>query len=163
MNLRHTKTCKNKLTLSSGTLMFILKEKFSVFRNFFDQWIFSIEDCTFLHCSALDIFVQLSLDITLRVIEYGVTTCPGYGERCHRWISLIKWSLTTIVWRLKEIRYCSTVAKGSLETLAFINIECKKYKNLETKCVTTSPGLPYTSRIFNPFHITLNIQTWKYI
>ena len=24
----------------------------------------------------------------------------------------------------------------------FLNIECKKYKNLETKCVTTSPGLP---------------------
>ena len=26
---------------------------------------------------------------------------------------------------------------------AFLNIECKKYKNLETKFVTTSPGLPY--------------------
>ena len=26
---------------------------------------------------------------------------------------------------------------------AFLNIECKKYKHLETKCVTTSPGLPY--------------------
>ena len=25
----------------------------------------------------------------------------------------------------------------------FLNIECKKYKNLETKCVTTSPRLPY--------------------
>ena len=37
MLLRHKKTCRNKLTLSSGTLMFRLKEKFSVFRNFFDQ------------------------------------------------------------------------------------------------------------------------------
>ena len=35
--LRHEKTCRNKLTLSSGTLMFRLKDKFSVFRNFFDQ------------------------------------------------------------------------------------------------------------------------------
>ena len=40
------KTCRNKFTLPSGTLMFRLKEKFSVFRNFFDQWNFSIEDCT---------------------------------------------------------------------------------------------------------------------
>ena len=24
-----------------------------------------------------------------------------------------------------------------------ISQHCKKYKNLETKCVTTSPGLPY--------------------
>ena len=30
----------------------------------------------------------------------------------------------------------------------FLSIECKKYKNLETKCVTTSPGLPNTSDMF---------------
>ena len=34
---RHKKTCRNKLTLSGGTLMFRLKEKLSFFRNFFDQ------------------------------------------------------------------------------------------------------------------------------
>ena len=37
------------------------------------------------------------------------------------------------------------VARGSFKTLAYHslpNIECKKYKNLETKYVTTSPGLP---------------------
>ena len=87
------KTCRNKLTLSSGTLMFKLKEKFTVFRNFFDQWNFSIEDCTFSHCSVLEktnIFVQSSLDITFHAIECGETTCPGYGESCHRWSSLIK-------------------------------------------------------------------------
>ena len=33
--------------LSSGTLMFRLEEKLSVFRNFVDQLNFSIEDCTF--------------------------------------------------------------------------------------------------------------------
>ena len=60
--------------------MFRLKEKFSVFLNFFEQRNFSIEDCTFLHCSTYDIFVQLSLDITFHAIECGVTTCPGYGE-----------------------------------------------------------------------------------
>ena len=83
MTFRHEKTCRNKFTLSSGTLMFRLKEKFSVFRNFFDQWNFSIEDCTFLHCRALEeinIFVQLSLDITFQAIEYGVTTCPGFTQ-----------------------------------------------------------------------------------
>ena len=48
------KTCRNKFTLSSCNLMFRLKEKFSVFRHFFDQWNFSIEDCTFLYCSALE-------------------------------------------------------------------------------------------------------------
>ena len=53
-----------------------------------------------------------------------------------------KMVIKTIVLRLKKIRYCSTVW-GSLKTLAFLNIECKEYKNLETKCVTTSPGLPY--------------------
>ena len=82
MTLRHKKTCRNKLTLSSGTLMLRLRENFSVFRNFFDQWNFSIEDCTFLHCSALEwtnISIQLSLDITFHAIECGVTTCPGYG------------------------------------------------------------------------------------
>ena len=31
----------------------------------------------------------------------------------------------------------------SQPSAAFLNIECKKYKNLETKCVRTSPGLPY--------------------
>ena len=54
MTLRHKKTCRNKLTLSSGTLMFRLKEKFSVFRNFFDELKLSTEDCNFLHCSALE-------------------------------------------------------------------------------------------------------------
>ena len=37
MTLRHKKPCRNKLTLSSGTLMFRLKEKCSVYRNFFRQ------------------------------------------------------------------------------------------------------------------------------
>ena len=63
----------------------------------------------------------------------------------------VVWQLAPIKWqavlRLKEIRYCSIVPKSSLKTLAFLNIECKKYKNLETKCVTTSPGLPYTKAV----------------
>ena len=139
------KTCRNTLTLSSGTR---LKEKFSVFRNFFDQWNFSMEDCTFLHCSALEqtnIFVQLSLDITFHAIEWGVITRAGYGESCHRWPSFIKWSFTTIVLRFREVQYCSIVAKDSLKiwhNIALLNIECKKFKNLETKCVTISPGMP---------------------
>ena len=80
------------------------------------------------------------------------------GKLSQRWTSLMKWSITTAVLRLKEIRYCSIVARGSLKTLAYhslpkywilkikywINIE--KNKNLETKCVTTSPGLPYLLR-----------------
>ena len=37
MTLRYKKTCRNKLTLSSSTLMFRFEEKFSVFLNFFDQ------------------------------------------------------------------------------------------------------------------------------
>ena len=110
------------MTLSSGILMFGLKEKFSVFRNFFLLWNFSIEDCTFLHCSApkwTNIFFELSLDITFHTIKCGVTTCPGYGKICHRWPSLIKWLLTTIVLRLKAIRYYSSVARGSLKTLEY--------------------------------------------
>ena len=67
--------------------MFRLKEKFSVFRNFSDQWNFSIEDCSALEYT--NIFLQLSLDITFHAIECGVTTCPGHGESCHRWLSLI--------------------------------------------------------------------------
>ena len=121
-DLKTQKTYRNKLMLSSGTLMFRLKENLSVFRYFFDQWNFFIEDCTLLHSSALEktnIFVQLSLDITSNAIKCGVTTCPGYGESCHRWSSLIKWSLTTIVLRLKEIWYCSIVDRGSLENLAY--------------------------------------------
>ena len=50
----------------------------------------------------------MSLDITFYSIKCGVTTCPGYRETCHRWPTVIKWSLTTIL-RLKEIRYCSIV------------------------------------------------------
>ena len=112
----------NKLTLSSGTLMFRLKEKFSVFRKFFDQWNFSVEDCIFWHCSALEwtnIFVQSNSDITFHAIECGVTTCLGDGKSCHMWLSIIKWSLTTIMLRLKEIWHCSIVARGSLKTLAY--------------------------------------------
>ena len=45
--------------------------------------------------------------------------------------------------RLNEIRYCSIVAKSSIEILAFLKIEREKYKSLQTKNVTTSPGLPY--------------------
>ena len=47
--------------------------------------------------------------------------------------SLIKWSLTTIMLRSKEAWYCSIVARGSLRiwhVTSFLNIECKKYKNL---------------------------------
>ena len=152
MTLRHKKTCRNKLTLSSCTLMFRWKEKLSIFRNFVDQWNFSIEDCTFLHCSALkptNIFVQLSLDITFHAFECGVTTCPGYGESCQRWPFLIKWSLTTLVLRLKIIRYCLIiVARGSLKTLAYHSLPkywMQKIQKLEKKCVTTSPGLPEIS------------------
>ena len=110
MTLRHKKTCRNKLTL----YYVYIKRKIFSFSYFFDQWNFSTEDCT-----VLEIFVHLSLDITFHAIEYCVTTCPGYGKSCHRWLSLIKWSLTTIVLRLKEIRYCSIVTRGSLKTLAY--------------------------------------------
>ena len=100
MILRHKKTCRNKLTLSSGTLMFRLKENFSVFCNFFDQWNFSIEDCTLLHCSALawtNIFVQLSLDITFHTIECGVTTFPVAGASCHTTFNSITGDLPLVV------------------------------------------------------------------
>ena len=65
------------------------------------------------------------------------------------WPSLIKWSSTTMVLRLKGIQYHSIVARGLLKTLAYhslpkYDIKSKKYGNLETKCVTTSPGVPYT-------------------
>ena len=119
-NLETKKTCRNKLTPLSGSFMFRLKEKFSVFLHFFDQRNFSIEDCSFLHCSALEltnIFVQLSLDITFHEIECGVTTCPGYGESSFPYI--VKGSLIIIVLRLKKIRYCSIVARGSLKILAY--------------------------------------------
>ena len=44
MNLRHKKkTCRNKLTLLSGTFIFIFKEQISVFRKCFDQRNLSIE------------------------------------------------------------------------------------------------------------------------
>ena len=58
------------------------------------------------------------------------------------------------VLRLNEIRYCSIVAKGSLEILtltiftwnfAFLKIKRKKYKNFQTQSVTTSPDLPYNN------------------
>ena len=58
--------------------------------------------------------------------------------------------------RFNEIQYCFIVAKSSLEILAFHNLKIKrltilsqptnqtqKYKNRQTKSVTTSPGLPY--------------------
>ena len=121
MTLRHKKTCRNELTLSSSTLMFRCKENFSFFRNFSTNET-SIEDCTFLHCNAQEehnIFVRLSSDITFHAIECGVTTCPSYDDSWHMWPSLIKWLLTIIVLRLMEIRYCSIVARGSLKPLAY--------------------------------------------
>ena len=121
MTFRHKQTCRNKLTLSSDTLMFRLKEKFSVFRNFFDPWNFSIKDCTFLYCSAVEeanIFVQLSLDITNVVWQLTPGTEKAVDSKL--------WHIT-----------------------AFLNIECEKYINLEKKCVTTSPILPYHLKIGN--------------
>ena len=60
--------------------------------------------------------------------------------------SLIKWSLITIMIRLKEIRYCSIVDRGSLRILAYHSFSkywMQKIQKSWTKCVTTSPGLPY--------------------
>ena len=156
-DLKTQKTCRNELTLSSGTLMFRSKEKFSVFHIFFDQWNFSIEDCTFAHCSALEQtnnFVQLSLDITFQTNEFSVTTCPGYGKSCHRWPSLIKWSLTTIVLRLKEIRYCSIVARGSLKTLAYHSIP-KYWKQKNTKILKQNDWKPVSK---SSLFIEININ-----
>ena len=94
----------------------------------------------------------MSLDITFHAIEWGVTTCPGYEESCHGWSSLIKRSLKTVVLRLKEILYCLIVARGSLRTLTYhslLKYWMQKIKKFETKCVTTSPGLPYMCVIYN--------------
>ena len=63
--------------------------------------------------------IEIGYHITFHAIECAVTTCPGYGESCHRWPSLIKWSVTTIVLRFQEIRYCWILARGSLKTLAY--------------------------------------------
>ena len=152
------------MTLSSGILMFRWKEKFSVFRNFFDQWNFFVEDCTWLHCSALEstnIFVQLSLDITFHAIKCGVTY-PGYGESCHRWPSRIKWSLTPIVLRLKEIRYCSSVASGSLKTLAYRSLPKywmqKNTKILKQNVWQLAPVYPTQKFEIREF----NQHTWKF-
>ena len=61
-------------------------------------------------------------------IKCGVKTYPAYGASC------------------SESDLFKIVAKGSLETLAyitaFLNIEREIYKNLFKKCVTISPGLP---------------------
>ena len=54
-------------------------------------------------------------------IKCGMTTCPGHGESCHRWPSLIK-LLTTQVLQLKEIRYCLIVARASIKTLAYYSL-----------------------------------------
>ena len=35
------------------------------------------------------------------------------------------------------------------QNFVILNTKCKKYKNLETKCVTTSPGLPCMSMLFD--------------
>ena len=104
------------------------------------------------------------MDITFDAIECGVTACPECEEICHKWPSLIKWSLTTIVLRLKDIRYCSIVARGRLKTLAYHSLPkylMQKYKNLETKFVPTSPGLPYSIvslRFFSEFSNVLIID-----
>ena len=44
---------------------------------------------------------------------------PQYFGAMWEVISLIKWPITTIVLGLKEIRYCSIVARRSLKTLAY--------------------------------------------
>ena len=64
------------------------------------------------------------------------------------------YKMVTIVLRLKEIRYCSNVGRGSLKTLVYHGLPeslMKKYKNLETKCVTTSPGRPYFFNLSNRY------------
>ena len=162
ISLKHKKICRNKLTLSSGTLMFRLKENFSVFRNFFEHWNFFIEDCKFLHCSALsNIFVQLSLDITFYAIECGMTTCPGYGESCHRWPSLIKWSIITIVSCLKKIRYCLIVARGSLKTLAYHSLPKYWIKKIQKSWNKMCDNLPRSSLFISIYSLDLCLKSLR--
>ena len=71
------------------------------------------------------------------------------GKNCHK--------ILCVVLRLNEIRYCSIAAKSSLEILAyitaFLKIKREKNKNLQTKSVTTSPGLSY----FLLFYVRLRL------
>ena len=93
----------------------------------------------------------MSLDITFHAIECGVTTCPGYGGSCHKRPSLIKWSLTTIVLRLKEIRYCSIVARSSLKTLAYHSLPKylmqKNTKSLKRNVWQPAPVYPIYNNV----------------
>ena len=46
------------------------------------------------------------------------------------WPALVKWSLTTTVLRLKEIRYFSIVARDTLKTLAYHSLPNSKHANV---------------------------------
>ena len=147
MTSRHKKTCRDKLVLSNGTLMFTFEENFSDFCNFFDQGNFSIEDCTFLHCSALEytnIFVQLSLDITFHAIECGVTTCPRYGESCHRWPSHI--------FTIKGNPMSFNCSQGFTQNLgmsqSFLILNAKNTKILKQNMWQLAPVYPTNRSIF---------------
>ena len=48
-----------------------------------------------------------------------MTPYPVTGAGCYKWRLLINGSLTTKVLCLNEIRFCSIVAKGLLEILAY--------------------------------------------
>ena len=87
----------------------------------------SIEYCTVLHCSALtltNIFVQLSLDITFHAIEMWCDNLPRLRKKLSPGTFPYKVAIKNhgMVLRLKEIRYCGIVTRGSLKTLTYYNL-----------------------------------------
>ena len=83
-----------------------------------------------------------------------------------------KLSQVTFPYKVVINNYCVTTEENSIlfncsqgfhsklwHITAFLNIESKKYKNLETKCVTTSPGLSY---VLKDIALKLNVKSRKY-
>ena len=149
MTLRHWKTRRIKLTLTSGILCWDWKTNFEFFvilatNKLIYKWLyfFSLQ-----RTDQTNIFVQLSLDIIFHAIECGMATFPGYGL----WLRLRgKLSQVTFPYKLFINNYIFTIernlilfngSQGFTRNFANMNIKREKYKNLQTKSVSTSPVL----------------------
>ena len=75
--------------------------------------------------------LSFSIFTTGPSISSLLTTHPLTGAGCHRWRLLINCSLTTIVLRLSEIRYCSIVAKSSLEISAYHSLPKNQTRKIQ--------------------------------
>ena len=90
-----------------------------------------------------------------------MTTYPVTGAGCQRWRLLINYSITTIVLRLNEIRYCSILAKSSQEILAYYSLSKNETRKIQKSSNKKCHNWPRSTIIFTVI-ILIRLYFWMF-